>query len=97
MNEIENTTEDGALVVEDTEVKKPHLNQATAEKFARSVRQKLCKNATVEVYPTGEVEMVMGLTTKIAEESFDVRGDGCRNQRRNGSAFCQECSDKYKK
>ena len=30
-------------------------------------------------------------------EKFEVLNTGCPNHRRNGSAWCQECSDKHKK
>lgn len=90
-----------AIVVEDEEKtipKKPHLSEDTANRFANSVRQKLCKNATVEVFATGEQGQVISHTgAQILEDSYDLRGDGCRNERRNGSAFCQECSDKHNK
>lgn len=28
---------------------------------------------------------------------WEIKNKGCKNLRRNGSAFCQACSDKYKK
>jgi hypothetical protein len=100
MENTKDTIETEALVIdgEDSTPKKPHLNEDTANRFANSVRQKLCKNATVEVFATGEQELVINHTgIQMMEDSYDIRGDGCRNERRNGSAFCQDCSDKHKK
>ena len=93
-----NDQETENIIIESEEPKKPHLNLETATLFANSVRRSLCKNATVEAIDTGkdeEIEKRSG--NKIIERSYDIRGDGCRNERRNGSAFCQDCSDKHKK
>lgn len=103
--ETKETNENDAIAIIDEaseiepngEPKKPHLNFETATYFANRVRQDLCKNAVIEVVDTGKEEKVQIAPGKYTlEVSYDIRSDGCQNKRRNGSAFCQECSDKHK-
>ena len=52
-----------------------------------------CKNSTAE-FKEGEHK------TKDAsklEFDFSYEVSGCKNPRRNGSAYCQDCSDKHNK
>jgi hypothetical protein len=51
--------------------------------------QYYCKNSDLKI------------VTKEGEEdkteiTLDIQNDGCKNPRRSGSAYCQECSDKHK-
>ena len=76
-----------------TEVGTPEkikITFATATRIANGYRQRLCKNAVVEVVP------IEGSKDDRGEQCYDLKGDGCRNGRRNGSAWCQDCSDKHR-
>lgn len=76
--------------------KKPYLSKETATRFANNVRQKLCKNAKVWVEEDEEMLVQTGEGRKEMLMNYTVKGDFCEKERRNGSAFCQECSDKHK-
>lgn len=95
-NKDENFVVDDTVKEGEEEVKKPYLNFETARRFASSVRNDLCKNAVIEVVEAGEMMVKKPSGTEVSEMNYEIRGDGCRNQRRNGSAFCQDCSDKFK-
>lgn len=47
----------------------------------------MCKNATVELEQTGK---------KGEPEAYALKIGGCGNERRNGSAYCQACSDAHR-
>lgn len=87
MEEIKNEAVEEVVT---EEPKKMRLNLATASRIASGWRNRICKNGVVEVIETG----IWGATK---EPYYDVRGDGCREMRRNGSAYCQKCSDEHKK
>lgn len=91
-----NSENENGIAVVDDQAEKPHLSLETATRFSNKLRQSLCKNAIVEVVNQGMYERENKDGTKVKDIDWGVRGDGCRNQRRNGSAFCQECSDKHK-
>lgn len=57
-----------------------------AERDARQMAQKLCKGTRVSV---------MSEENKKTGTSYHVVAEGCRNERRNGSAWCQACSDAH--
>jgi hypothetical protein len=40
---------------------------------------------------------VEGSETGETSDSMEMKNFGCENDRRDGSAYCQECSDKYNK
>jgi hypothetical protein len=50
------------------------------EKLIRDEKQRLCKNTQVS----------------YDYEKKELAYSGCKNERRNGSAWCQKCSDAYK-
>jgi hypothetical protein len=63
----------------------PKLEEA--ERDARQMARKLCKSNVVSV------------VTKKDEKtgvSYHVVAEGCRNERRDGSAWCQACSDAHR-
>ena len=53
-----------------------------AVKARNKRRSTMCKNCTVEI--------------KEVAETFELEIGGCKSERRNGSAWCQECSDAHK-
>ena len=58
-----------------------------AERDARQMARKLCKTNRVSV---SEVE------TEGGRKEFAILADGCRNERRHGSKWCQACSDAHR-
>lgn len=52
-------------------------------------KRETCKNASFD-YEQDKVDY----TTR--EFTFKITNKGCNNLRRNGSAWCQDCSDKFK-
>jgi hypothetical protein len=51
-------------------------------------RQTTCKNAVIAIVDEKFDYGSMKLT-------YNLSNTGCLNKRRNGSAYCQECSDKH--
>ena len=58
-----------------------------AERDARQMARKLCKGTRVSV---------MAEKDEKTGTSYHVVAVGCRNERRNGSAWCQACSDNHR-
>lgn len=69
--------------------------QRDAEIMAIKAMQKqkgeTCKNQSFDYKVSKQFQDHMDRSYK-----FDIINDGCNNPRRNGSAWCQECSDKFK-
>ena len=57
-------------------------------KHAKNMQRSLCTNADVKIMVKDE---------GMKSEESDVDNIGCRNPRRQGSKYCQECSDKHHK
>lgn len=51
------------------------------EMIRRRTARVFCANAIIGVKNKGK--------------KFEITEDGCKNRKRNGSKFCQECSDKH--
>lgn len=60
-----------------------------AEAFVRKARQLMCKNADIQIE-----ERQLSKDVEIFE--YKIINNGCKFRRRDGGAYCQECSDKYK-
>lgn len=63
--------------------------EEAAQKKMRDMNQQLCKNSELRVENTVN-------DYKTYDFQYQVMNDGCPNDRRNGSAWCQSCSDKHK-
>lgn len=66
------------------------LERKTA--FHNAVKQKFCKNSICTLVDIPDTEDKIDPADK-----YNVDVTGCPNIRRNGSAFCQDCSDAHKK
>ncbi len=60
-----------------------HTTRTTAEHEIRLLKSVTCKNTDFSI--------------KEKNGEFEVRCVGCKNQRANGSSFCQKCSDRHNK
>lgn len=62
------------------------------ERYVKDIRNFACVNAEVTItkYPSYDTE-----TKTVHPGDFKFSDDHCKNQRRNGSKFCQACSDKH--
>lgn len=59
-------------------------------KMRSNEKNNICKNAEL-------TEMKRDVSDyKTREFTFKWENNGCKNMRRYGSAWCQECSDKFK-
>lgn len=79
-------------MVEETE-KKDEINpfvlaqkRGEAASMMRQLAQKLCKNASLRLVEE---------TDKHKNINILAENDGCKNERRNGSAYCHACSDAF--
>lgn len=60
-----------------------------AEHIMSGQRQTFCKNAKLSIVTLTDEK-------DDSKVTLDIQNEGCKNVRRNGSAWCQECSDKHK-
>ncbi len=58
-----------------------------AKRDMKTLKKLSCKNAVLFIEPTKDAKELF---------SFTVSNKGCLNLRRNGSAWCQECSDNHR-
>lgn len=58
------------------------LLEEVAKKETSDLSRLLCKNADLSIVVN-------------KEQKFEAHNLGCNNPRRDGSAYCKECSDKY--
>lgn len=66
--------------------KELNAKRTLAYRQAKNLQNNLCANADILVMVKDE-----GKKT----EDYDITNKGCRNPRRNGSKWCQPCSDKH--
>lgn len=62
------------------------------DRYASKLRQRACANAVVNVAPPSIDEE----TKSVHPGDIELDPKHCQNMRRNGSKFCQACSDAYK-
>ena len=68
------------------------LNETQQRKLQQERRfmyDTLCKNA--------ELEEKIEYSKELGEYEASVLNNGCQNNRRHGSSWCQDCSDDFKK
>ena len=65
-------------------------NKREAEFIFTKAQQRMCKNAVMSIreHPSE--------TEDVTDVSYEVINRGCPKRRREGSAYCQTCSDNYK-
>lgn len=54
------------------------------------IKEETCKNAHFLIQAKDHVP-------EMRIFPYDIQNMGCKNKRRNGSAYCQECSDAHTK
>ena len=79
--------------IESDEIEKNgHLKKIRLREFYEKIKRKteraFCKNAIVGIKQTKN-------DTKKHIYDFKITSEGCEKQRRHGSKWCQECSDKH--
>jgi hypothetical protein len=76
---------------DEVKVEKAMIDESEAEHKRSVIYNETCKNAGVSIEKFH--------TEEIPVDQFKIVVDPtkCQNKRRNGSAFCQECSDKHNK
>lgn len=64
----------------------PQIDARALQGVLNKIRQELCKGNAVFLEPKADGTV----------DATCIRVEGCKNERRNGSAWCQKCSDEHK-
>jgi hypothetical protein len=72
------------------------FDKEAMQRQVNKVRQRVCASAEVELYEAGKaVNPAAPSSEEVPYYDFKVTAEACQNQRRNGSKYCQACSDKH--